>query len=412
MAAKKRKPTRKQMREQRRAAIERKRQERGWVPVQSSFARSGDDGGNEISGDLLPLSPQSGDASAMSDPGIEQLMRALVASGDLVDEPEFESIFVSPLICVDAFIEVGQEMGVDPDSLVELPDKERDEIRLRMMEGTIQRLLTDELREEILKALNDLRRRLKRAGKPKEAAMATALHSFLSEMRASEDWAMIGVVRSVFSRSLEAGFQIFEAAEEDMEAEGAKEIRSSLLRRLTQSSPSTKADALIGESPGLTAYLERQNDQIWDEGMDAIHIGELYLELFSPEELERWLEVLVAVPGHDGKAAPPEEPHTGQLTNEAMEDLRLRLESYIAELFTPRRFEHLSTRLVGVLGESTVPKRWSSFVVLLLHYAREEDARDYMLQRVLPRALLGEMRALGEGLRKARAEGERKNHQE
>jgi len=412
VAAKKRKLTRKQLKERRRSAIERKRQERGWVPVQSSSARSGNDGHREIIGDMLPLLPQSGDASELSGSGVEQLMRLLVSSGDLVDEPEFESIFVSPLECVDIFVEVGQELGVDPASLAELPDEELEEIQLRMMEGTIQRLLTDELRGEILKALNDLRQRLKRAGKPKEATRAAALHSFLNEMRASEDWTMVGVVRAVFSRSLEAGFQIFEAISVGIDREGAEESRRSLLRRLAQSRPSKKADGLLREIPGLTGYLERQAGHIWDEGMDAIYAGELHLGLFSPEELERGLEILIAVNEDDRKAEAPEGPHAGQLTQEGMKDLKLRLDSYMAELFTPQRFEHLGTRLNAVLEESAVPRRWSSLIVMLVQYARDEDAWDHLKRAFLPRALLGEMRAVGRSESEARAEGSRKNRQE
>ena len=400
------------MREQRRAAIERKRQEQGWAPVQRASARSGRDVDREIIGDMLPLLSQSGDALAMSDFGMEQLMLALMASDDVVDEPEFESIFVSPLDCVNTFVEVGEELGVDPASLAELPHDELAEIQLLIMEGTIGRLLTDELREEILKALNDLRLRLKRAGKPKEAAKAAALHSFLSEMRTSESWAMIGVVRAVFSRSLEVGFQISEAAEEGMESEEAGESRPSLLQRFSQSGLSAKVDALFGKIPGLKGYMERQADHIWDEGMAAIYAGDLYLELYSFEELEGGLKILITVHDDDRKAAAPEEPHVGRLTHEGMKALKLRLDSYIAELFTPGRFEHLSARLNAVMEESVVPRRWGSFVVLLIGYALDEDAWGHLMQGFLPHALLGEMRVVGESVRKAKAEGERKNHQE
>ena len=409
---KKRKPTRQQMKEQRSAAIERKRQEQGWAPVQTAAARSRQDDEGDIIDDMLPLLSESGDFSTLSDAGMEQLMRVLVASGDLADEPELESIFVSPLDSAHTFAEVGEELGVDPASLAKLPDEEREEIQLQIMEGAIGRLLTDELREEILKALNDLRLRLKRAGKPKDAARAATLQAFLSEMRTSESWTMAGVVRAVFQRSMEAGFEIMEATVEDMEDDSAKGIRSSLLRRLTQPRRPAKADALVAKIPGLTGYMERQADKIWDEGTGAIYAGDLCLEIFSLEELEGGLEILIAVSMDDSKAEAPEGPHGGQLTDKGMKALKLRLDSYIAELFTPQRFEQLTARLNTVLEESVVPRQWGSIVVLLIGYARDEDAWDHLKGAFLPRALMGEMRAMGRRERESEGEGERKDRQE
>ena len=396
-------------------AIERKRQEQGWAPVKRAPARSRHDDDRDIIGDMLPLLSESGDPFSASESDMERFLQVLVSSGDLADEPEFESIFVSPLECAHIFAEVGQELGVDPVSLAKLPSEEREEIHLQIMEGAIGRLLTDELREEILKALNDLRLRQKRAGKPKEAARAAALHAFLNEIRDSDSWTMAGVVRVVFHRSMEAGFDLMEATVADMEASGAKGVFPSLLRRLAQPRSPSRADALLSKIPGLTGYLERQADKIWDEGVPAIYAGEVYLELYSPEELERGLEILIAVAVDDTKgreAEALEGPDAGRLTQEGMQDLKLRLDSYIAELFTPARFEQLGARLNAVLEESSVPRQWSSLVVMLVQYARDEDAWDYLKRAFLPRALMGEMREVGRRERESEGEDERKNHQE
>jgi hypothetical protein len=343
---------------------------------------------------------------------MDRLFQVLLASADMANEPEFEPIFISPLDSMETFIEVGEESGVDPDSLAELPDDEREYVELQIMEGTIRRLLTDEVRQDILKALNDLRLRLKRAGKPKEAAKAATLHSILSDETFRELWSLIGVVRAVFSRSVAAGFEMYEAAMEAMDFGPAGESRPSLLQRLLRSKPSAKADGLIRKIPGLTAYLERQADRIWEEGMAAIYAGDLDLALFSLEELEGGAAIFATTSDDTSEGAQSEERRSGELTGEDMMVLKRRLDSYVAELFTPRRCDQLRMRLGVILEESEVDKRWDPFVLLLFQYAGDEDSWEYVLTSVLPRALLGELRAVSGRLREAVEEGNRKNRQE
>jgi hypothetical protein len=344
---------------------------------------------------MLPLLSQADDPSAAFGSGEEELFQVLVISGDLLEEPEFEGIFVSPVDCIHTLPEVGEELGIDPAAMMALPAAEREDTHLRLLEGVIQRLLSDELKEDILKGLNDLRLRTKRAGHAQEAARAAVLHSFLTLGTDSSTWFMVGLVRAIFQRSLEAGFNLLEVSMEMMEPEESVGRIPSLLRRLRRSKPSRKADGLLGQIPGLTAYLQKQADSVWDEGLEAISSGDLYLELFSAEELRACFEIVSAGLGYTLGEAGPESPQTGRPTTEDIAATWQRLDTYLTELFTPARLDRLRARLDALIEGAAIPKQWAPFVFLLTQRMSDEEALRYE-KRFLVQALLGEISARGE----------------
>jgi len=343
---------------------------------------------------MLPLVSQVDDPSAGHESGVEEMVfRMLVVSADLLEEPEFEGVFVSPMECALTLPEVGEELGIDPAAMMALPTEEREEAHLSLLEGTMQRLLSDELKEDILNGLNDLRLRMKHAGKAQEAARAATLHSFLSLGAGSESWFMVGLVRAIFQRSLEAGFNLLEVSTEVMEPEETAGRVSSLLRRLRRARPSKKADRLLEKIPGLTGYLQKQADSVWDEGLQAIYSGELYLELFSAEELQAGSEIVSAGFGYAAEHAPPEARRAADLTPKDRKRILQDLDSYLTGLFGPRRLDRLRARLDALIDEGAVPRRWAAFVLLLTQRMGDEEAVRYE-KRFLVQALLGEIRAM------------------
>ncbi len=228
---------------------------------------------DEILEDMLPLFSPFGIPSAASKQSLEELMLPIVVSGDLADEPELEGILISPFLCTDTYVKVGEEMGISPEDLERLPAEELEDIRLEMLEKSLQQLLTAELCEDILKRLNDLRLRLKQSGKKKETAKVAALQSYLREDKSRKSWPMVGLVQAIYQRSLRVGFEMMEASIDvsGLDADEGKDL--SLIDRLKKPGPGKKIKNLLKKTPGLREYLEKEADKVWKKGMEAILAG-------------------------------------------------------------------------------------------------------------------------------------------
>jgi hypothetical protein len=388
MARKKKKLTRKQRKQQRREAIARKRKERGWESPQPPSGPRQD----AVLDDMLPLFPEIGDSAASSISTAERLMMTLMDSGDMVDEPEFEEIIVDPILCMETFANVVQELDIEPESLDELPDEEREDAQMTIREAITRRLLTDELRRDIINGLNDLRMRLKRSGgEREEVARAAALQSFLGGDTGSEIWPMIGLVQAIFLRSLTIGFELMEVATEIAETTDSSESDVALTEKLARSSVGKKAADLLKKVPGLGGFLDKQADKIWEEGVDAVFKGELYLELFSPEELEPGFKVFGTVFGRDiAEETDTPESLSRKVSGEDVETVVSKLGEYIADLLTPERLDQLRARLNAILKDPAYAGKWSAFLHMLAGYLMDEDAVENEKQFLI-QALIGEM---------------------
>jgi hypothetical protein len=388
MARKKKKLTRKQRKQQRREAIARKRKERGWESPQPPSGPRQD----AVLDDMLPLFPEIGDSAASSISTAERLMMTLMDSGDMVDEPEFEEIIVDPILCMETFANVVQELDIEPESLDELPDEEREDAQMTIREAITRRLLTDELRRDIINGLNDLRMRLKRSGgEREEVARAAALQSFLGGDTGSEIWPMIGLVQAIFLRSLTIGFELMEVATEIAETTDSSESDVALTEKLARSSVGKKAADLLKKVPGLGGFLDKQADKIWEEGVDAVFKGELYLELFSPEELEPGFKVFGTVFRRDiAEETDTPESLSRKVSGEDVETVVSKLGEYIANLLTPERLDQLRARLNAILKDPAYAGKWSAFLHMLAGYLMDEDAVENEKQFLI-QALIGEM---------------------
>ncbi len=385
MARKRKKLTRKQRKQQRREAIARKRKERGWEPQQAPPAPRAD-----LFEDMLPLFAEMDDPSASSASAAEQLIVALLDTDQFADEPEFEEIIIDPLLCLNTFSEVVREFDIEPGSLDSLPDEEREDIQMTIREEIVRRLLADELRQDIINGLNDLRLRLKRAGEREEVAKAAALQSFLDGDTANEIWPMMGLVQGIFTRSLSIGFELMEAAREFAETTDTDEKDIPLTEKLTESSVTQKAADLLKEVPGVSGFLDKYADKVWEEGIEAVFKGELYLELFSPEELETGFKIFEARFGRFDTDEETDTQEPLEVAEEDVESVVSQLGDYITELFTPERLDQLRARLGAVLKDPAYAGKWSSFLFLVAQNMADEDAVEYGMQFLI-QALVGEM---------------------
>jgi hypothetical protein len=385
----KKKLTKQQRKEQRRAAMERVRRERGWQPPPPPpRARQ-----NELLDDMLPLFPEIGDPFAPLPP-LTPVIETLVASSDLADEPEFEDIIVDPMLCTATFIKAAEEMGYDPDSLLEVSEEEREDAHLGILEETVRRLLTDDLRQQIRADLDRLRLRLKEAGEQEEAAKAAMLLSFLDEDSSDEMWAMVGLVQAIFHRSVFIGFEMAESAIEAVEAQDSDEDPGTLLNRLAQSRLGQKAESLLKRVPGLHKYLAKQADTTWDEGLQAIFEGDLYLELYSEEELYAGLGLFRQALGDAIEEARSEGRPAADVPEDKAQDFVLQVDRYITDLFTLERLDQARARLDAVLRARALENKWFPFLMMLKQYMDDPDAAENE-RHFFATAFLGELKHVG-----------------
>jgi hypothetical protein len=347
--------------------------------------------GDDVLQDMRPLFGGRGDPSAHFD----ELMHVILDSGDLADEPELAGIYLDPLLCARTYAEVGKELGFDPRAAAELPEEEREDIDAQMRAESLHRLLTDDMRQDVLKGLNDLRVRLKRSGKRRDAARVAALQSFLDRQREPLVWSMNGLVQAIFHRSLSLGFELIEASVQALEPDEG-EPGTSWIDRLAHSASGEKLDALLGKTPGLGSRLESQADRIWEEGVHAIYTGELHLGLYSEDELEGGAAVIASAMGFDSVEQMPSGVVVWHELPEGMGSaIMAGLSSYLDELFTPERLEQSRARFDVLLRDPDYRGPHLPYILMLRQYVMEENAVEYGRKALLA-ALLGEINAYGE----------------
>lgn len=387
MARKQKKLTRKQRAQEQQAAIERQRRAKGWVsPNEKAKQRQ------ELVEDVAPLMAMVETGTGSEE---ENLLWLLADSADLAEEPEFEGVFTEPLVTLPTYISVAEKMGfATPEMLDELPEEEQEDKKAEILEEATRRLLSDELRQEIIGALNRLRLRWKKAGQRAETARAAALQLTLNDRKSAAAWPMLGLIQAIILRSLGAGFELVGATMDDEadEAGDNDESLAVLYERLSDPEISDKLELAVKKVPGLQRYLEKHVDKLWEEGETAIFDGELDLELFTTEELEAGAEIFNTVMAEtETDESVVSADSAKALFTEKSKTLLAQLETYLVERFTPERLAQLRARLQTIMDEADYPAKYASFIRMLTDYMADEKAVENE-KAFLLRAFLGEMR--------------------
>lgn len=384
MARKQKKLTRKQ-RLQQQEAVTRQRQARGWVsPNEKAKLRQ------ELVEDMAPLMAIAETGTESSE---ENLFFLLADSADMVVEPEFKEIFAEPLLTVPTYIGVAEKFGFgSPDDLFSLPEEEQNDKKAEIVEETTRRLLSDELRQEILAALGGLRLRLKKENNRAEAARAAGLQLVLSDRKSKDLWPTLGLVQAIILHSLEAGFELVGITVEDESAESNEDDSlTALYGKLNEPEMTDKLEQAIKKIPGLENYLSKQVDKIWKEGEKALFDGELNLGLFSDKELDAGAEVFnQAMDQPEDKEETISEAAAKAAVTERTQNLFNQLDAYLVELFTPERLEQLRARLKTVVEEEDYPDHYMPYVKMITETMGEKDAIEHE-RPFLFKALMGEM---------------------
>lgn len=355
---------------------------------------------DEVIQDMAPFFDVSGSPSR----ALQELMTTLLDSGDLIDEPELEAILIEPMLCADTFALVGEGMGLTPEKLAALPPEEQDDVHIDILEQSIGRILSEKICQDILVALNALRLRLRQSDRKEEAARVAALQSFLREDINRASWPLIGLVQAIFQKSLDAGFRLIDASSTMLGIDDWQQGKTGLLDRILHSETTPEMEKLVAQVPGLNAYLQKQTDMIWHEGVQAVRSGELYLGVYSGAEIRQSFAVIVAALGYDSvEAMSAAGASLGKVSKDEVRLIFEGLEAYIRDLFTLERLQQLRVQIDGALHEAQDDKKWLPFKVLLREYLKDEQAVESEMA-FLVSALFGELGVL------AKEEAQREGH--
>lgn len=375
------KKSRAELKEERRRAMERKRRETGWEPPPEP-----DMDQERLLADMAPLLGAAEEDRMPSDLPMGPFIEMVVDSDDLIEEPEFDRVYVHPFLAVEAFSEWIEELGLEDLESDELSMPEREEARAELMAATTMQVLTEDLQVTILSALEELRERARHEGDPDLVARAAAVHAFLD---AADDkmWAHVGVVEAIIDRSLTAGMELHDLVEEEAEREAADRASPGLLRGMVRATPGQRMDHVIAKYPGLAEFLEERLQQDWEEGADALASGDLILGLFSEAERSAALAEAaswgIQLTGQGGFLV----PERGS-SQDAVGSFVARLRSYLEELVTAERLAQMQTR-VDEFAVDADPA-WLTFLSILSTELEQGKASQH-LHYMLVHALLGEM---------------------
>ena len=344
----------------------------------------------ELLMELLPLITTEGPGGDTTIALTEELMHSLVDNADLADEPEFQDLFFQPLESIETWATVAADNGIDPAALIAMPEDERADKQAELLAECAERLLSNEMRLDIVTRLTALRLRLKRSGKQIEAARVAALQSFLGMGSGESILPSTGLVQVILGRSLEAGVELAESLAQVVAADKVDD-EAGLLERLKKSPIATAAKAILNRVPGLRNYIENQADKVWDEGQAALFEGQLFLEIYSDEEKRRALIFLTDTMGYDMSPGIPDKKRAPKkLAKDTQERVKDMLREYISEIMTQERLEQVRARMAVLEKTPSYDRKWLPFVSLMRGYMQDDDAVENELP-FLRNALLGEI---------------------
>jgi len=356
--------------------------------------------GSPLLEDALPLFPLVDDVSALPpEAAYEGFLLAALDTADLVDEPEFAEIVPDPMVALTSFIDSAEQVGDDADEFFALEAEEREEVFLQALEQMVEEMLTDEMRAEILDAVNALRLRLKRDRKRKDdVPRVAALQLMLEGNETEEFWYGAGLVQAIYQRSVRIGFELSSTMVE-LSGEGKKLDIRSFLEGAASAEKIDELTERLEQIPGFDKYLDDQIDTMWEEGLHASFMGELDLEIFSDEEIEDGAKIWANATqqaADDLNIEDDDEVDTATLLPQIAKRAVPPLGDYVHELFsTPKRRAQLADHLTHAQEQYLqTDSKWAPFVMMVQRHASEDP--EYLLESgYLTRAFLGELRNRG-----------------
>ena len=365
-----RKNKKKQRKEERRKAMQRVRQQKGWEPPPDiEFV---DD---ELTRDLLTFIPELG---GDEEPGVavaETLTDAVLDSYELADEPEFAEIYFHPMQAIDVYGELEEERGITEEMLDALSEDEEDELFFDLMTEIARRALTVEMQDVILDALETLWKRVRLAGDQEKAGRLAGMMLMLGSEDGEEVWPEVGLVQALLRRSLDAGFELLSV----MQSAGVENLGvHALVQTGREDSVQRQVQTILSKYPGLESVLTQVDEAAWQRGLTALMDGELYLGLFSQEELEQAADLVT-----------PAAEDAQEVDTEHVRANVRAVQAYINGLLTSERRAEMREQLLTMLEDDELAGEWHSFLLMILYDLDDDDPQTAMV--FLTAAFIGEM---------------------
>ena len=365
----------KQRKEERRKAMQRVRQEKGWQPPPDvEFV---DD---ELTRDLLTFIPEMGGDQPPGLAAAEVLTDAVLESYDLLDEPEFARIYFHPTRIIGVYAELEDERGVTEEMLSSLSEEEEDDLFFDLMEEIARHSLTEEMQEEILEAMQAVWMRVRMEGDQERAGRLAGMMLLLGSEAGEELWPGSGVVQAILRRSLDAGFELLGIMEE---AGALRMDLGSLVQTGRDEKLQKKFLAILAKYPGLSDLVIEDEAVTWDRGLQALMDGELFLGIFTDQELEEGGDLL----------APPVTGDPEAEASQARANIE-RVQQYVAGWLTPERRVEVRAELLTMLEDEELAGEWHSFLMAMLSDVDDEDPDTAVA--FLTAAFIGELIDLAE----------------
>jgi hypothetical protein len=382
----KKKLSNKELKRQRQQEKGRIRSEKDWEPPESADLYPEVD--PELVEDIRPL---MGSTPTPTQNELQMMMESLLESAELIDEPEFEDVLLDPMASVTLFIDAAHDRGFTPEDVGKLDEDERIMFELEIIADITDELLTPESLQEIVEALEELRARLKRQGKPLQVAQVALVQSFLQYPEDANALEPIGLVQALVMKSVTAGFEMGEASleilkslgEESAEEQQRGGIRA-LAERLNRSGLVEKVADKIDKVPGLGSFMRKKADDTWATGLSRLFTGELFLGLYDDEELSGAVAIF--------KRIVTDALQAGEVVETKGPEVMEQLIQYVSELMTPERFDQLHADVRSLLrDEPDLSPKEKYFLTLADVYLAEEDAVQNEIA-FLTNALMGELK--------------------
>jgi hypothetical protein len=386
----KKKLSRGELKRQRQQELERIRSKREWEPPEPFDLYPEVD--HELVEDMRPL---IGISPSPTQKELQTMMAIVLESSKWIEEPEFEDVILDPMASVELFIEAAEDRGFTLEAIEELDEDERIELQLVIVDDIADELLIPESLQEVGDALDELRARMKRQGKRQHVAEVAMLQSFLQYPQESAALGPIGLIHALVMKSIAAGFEMWAASGEileSLEEEFAEEKQRGgiwpLAERLNRIGAVAKVADTVSKIPGLSSFLSKKADDMWDKGLSRLFEGDLFLGLYSDEELSGAAAILESFITDAMRA----EGHVDSMPQTSGEEMIEQLIQYISDLMTPERFDQLRAAVRKLLrDEPDLSPEEEFFLNLANNYLAEDDAVQNEIPFLL-NALLGELR--------------------
>lgn len=289
----------------------------------------------------------------------DNFIRIMQSSHILRNEPEFRDLYfdLPKTDAVRSRLMKRYEKQL-PEVLKKSKDEQHkfyDEVRIEIIDG----LTTPAFRQDVLKRLEGLAQRLANGREADKYEMALVLQPMLQQKEIP--WGLCGLITAIYEDSAEKADRQFHQAADEFEK---------MLQRVEHEGDLEKLLALPDESPEIAQAVERLRaqpslmeelrkgaDEAFQEFEEQITNGEVILDLFTPEELQRPLLAIaeyLATNQIDAETADKQE---------VAKQFAAFIQRAIGEVMTPDRTQKMKDNLQRLSAQWLREKNWQGVLL-------------------------------------------------